>query len=228
MIEQRPNGGYGLIYADPPWAFNTHDGRRRTPTQKTFREAEDHYPTMSVEEMSALPVADLAAKDAVLAMWLVGSHLDVAFDLAAAWGFDRFVTDLFYWAKQKLIHAQQVDMFTGDIAPLPMSMGYFSRKQIEPCWLFRRGKGLPVRAHDVRQLIVAPRREHSRKPPEAAERLERMFGNVPRVELFAREPRPGWAAWGNETDKFAAPASSSAAIGQNEAAKIIPQPEIAA
>lgn len=193
---------YRLIYADPPWAFRTHAGQNRTPTQKRFREAEDHYPTMSIEEMSALPIADMAAKDAVLAMWIVGSHCDVALDLARAWGFSTFVTDLFYWAKQKLVNADQIDMFTGDIAPPPMSMGYYSRKQVEPVWLFKRGKGVPVLAHDVRQLIVSPRRAHSRKPIEAYQGLERMFGEVPRVELFARNTRDGWDAWGNEVGKY--------------------------
>ncbi|WP_213175170.1 MT-A70 family methyltransferase [Croceicoccus gelatinilyticus] len=223
MTAAAPLTGFRLFYADPPWSFETHDGRSRTPTQKrfakarassskavgekTFREAEDHYPTMSIEEMSALPIAEMAAKDAVLAMWIVGSHCDVAFDLAAAWGFPTFVTDLFYWAKQKLVHANQVDLFTGDIPPPPMSMGYYSRKQVEPCWLFKRGKGVPVAAHDVRQLIIAPRAEHSRKPVEAYERLERMFSAVPRIELFARNTRPGWSAWGNEVGKYDAPSA---------------------
>lgn len=206
-----------VIYADPPWAFQTHDGRRRTPTQKAFREAEDHYPTMTIEQMSALPVADMAAKDAVLAMWIVGSHCDVAFDLARAWGFPTFVTDLHYWVKQKLVQANQVDIFTGDIAEPPMSMGYYSRKQVEPLWLFKRGKGVPVQAHDIRQLIIAPRGEHSRKPHQVYDNLERMFGDVPRLELFARNTRPGWTSWGNEVGKFD-PASSSAAVGRQKPA----------
>ncbi|MDR7102972.1 MT-A70 family methyltransferase [Croceicoccus sp. BE223] len=196
------SAGYRVIYADPPWAFRTHLGVTRTPTQKNFNEAADHYPTMTIDAMAALPIAEMAAKDAVLAMWIVGSHCDVALDLARAWGFPTFVTDLFYWAKQKLIAADQIDLFTGDIAEPPMSMGYYSRKQVEPVWLFKRGKGVPVLAHDVRQLIVAPRSTHSRKPVEAYRRIERLFGDVPRVELFARNTRPGWDAWGNEVGKF--------------------------
>lgn len=196
-----PRRDYRLILADPPWAFSTYAGDSRTPTQKNFREAEDHYPTMSFAELAALPVADIAGRDCALAMWVVGSHCDVALDLGRAWGF-TFKTDLFYWAKQKLIDADQIDLFTGDIQPPRMSMGYFTRKQVEPCWLFTRGKP-KVLANDVRQLIVAPRREHSRKPAEQYERLERLFGDVPRVELFSRTPRQGWDAWGNQTDKFA-------------------------
>lgn len=194
-------GSYRLLLADPPWAFRTFSGKDRTPTQKKFREEEDHYATMSYADMCAMPVGDLAAKDALLAMWVVGSHIDEAIELGKSWGF-AFVTDLFYWAKQKLIDGDQIDIFTRDIAPPKISMGYHSRKQVEPCLLFKKGKGLPVLAHDVRQLIIAPPREHSRKPEEQYDRLLALYGDVPRCELFARSPRAGWDVWGNQTDKF--------------------------
>ena len=197
-----PQGPFSLILADPPWAFRTFNSAGRTPTQKKFNEAEDHYPTMSLAELKALPIGEIAAKDAALAMWLVGSHCDAALDLGRAWGFE-FTTDLFYWLKQKRIRPDQLDMFTGDVAPLPMSMGYYTRKQVEPCWLFTRGKGLAVLDHGVRQLIVAPKSTHSRKPAEQYDRLGRLFGpDVPKIELFSRTSREGWTAWGNETGKF--------------------------
>jgi N6-adenosine-specific RNA methylase IME4 len=196
-----PPGPFKLALMDPPWAFRTFAGKTRTPTLKKFREAEDHYATMSVAEMAALPVGEMMDKDSVLAMWVVGSHCDAAIELAAAWGF-RFTTDLFCWLKQKLIGADQIDLFTGDIPPPRMSMGYYTRKQKEDCWLFTRGRGLPVLEHDVRQVIVEPRAGHSRKPAAQYDRLERLFGDVPRIELFARNTRPGWASWGNEVGKF--------------------------
>ena len=216
-----PQGPFALILADPPWAFRTFNSAGRTPTQKKFNRArpaevgtgsapgtggfnqpEDHYPTMPLAELKALPVGEIAAKDAALAMWLVGSHCDVALDLARAWGFS-FTTDLFYWLKQKRIRPDQLDLFTGDVAPLPMSMGYYTRKQVEPCWLFTRGKGLAVLDHGVRQLIVAPKSTHSRKPAEQYERIDRLFGtDLARIELFSRATRQGWTAWGNETGKF--------------------------
>jgi len=196
-----PAGPYSLVLADPPWAFRTFNATRRTPTQKRFREAEDHYPTMTFAEMAALPVADMVAKDALLAMWVVGSHLDEALRLGEAWGFS-FCTDLFCWMKQKLVAAQQTDLFTGDIPEPRISMGYHTRKQKEDCWLFKRGKALPVFAHDVRQVIVAPSVGHSRKPPEQYARLERLYGLVPRIEMFARNTAAGWDSWGNEVGKF--------------------------
>lgn len=197
-----PRRDYQLLLLDPAWATRTYDGRDRTPTQKR---GEDHYVTMPAEQLQALPVASIAAKDALLAMWVIGSHLDQAIDLGRAWGF-RFVTDLLYWTKQKLVRADQVDLFTGDIPEPRISMGYHTRKQLEPCWLFARGKGLPVLNNDVRQLIIAPTAEHSRKPAEQYDRLARLYGTPDQircVELFSRTPRAGWDAWGNETGKFA-------------------------
>lgn len=229
-----PRSDYALILADPPWGFETFNRNRRTPTQKKFREAPrgcgaagaaepftaDHYPTMSFEEMAALPVASIAAKNAFLAMWAVGSHLDEALRLAAAWGFPRYVTDLFYWFKQNRSDGAHDDLFLGRRADrLRISMGYHTRKQVEPCWLFKRGKGLPVLSHDVRQVILAPPREHSRKPPEQYARLEALYGGgengPPRLELFSRTPHPGWDAWGNEVGKFAAVAEPQAKQSQS-------------
>lgn len=201
MNNPLPQGPYSLVLADPPWAFQTFTSKGRTPTQKKFHEAEDHYPTMSLTEMAALPVSALVNKHAALAMWVVGSHLDEAIELGRAWGFE-FTTDLFCWMKQKLIDANQPDLFTGDIPEPRISMGYYTRKQKEDCLLFTRGRGLPVLAHDVRQVIVAPSTGHSRKPPEQYARLGRLFGDVPRIEIFARNTAPGWDAWGNEVGKF--------------------------
>ena len=200
MILHLPRNDYGLILADPAWAFETYSGTTQTPTQKDFNQAEDHYPTMPLAEMAALPVADFAAKDCALAMWVVGSHLDVALDLGRDWGF-KYKTDVFWWLKQKMIEPNQLDIFTLDIPQPPMSMGYYSRKQMEQCLLFTRGKP-KVCANDVRQLIVASKRGHSRKPDEQYSRLERLFGDVPRAELFSRTSRKGWDAWGNEVGKF--------------------------
>lgn len=200
-----PSGRFSLCLMDPAWGFRTRSGEDRVPTQ-----AADPYATMSIDEMAALPVGEVMAVDSLIAMWVVGSHMAQAIDLAAAWGFG-YVTDLFYWAKQRLVQADQIDLFTGDIAPPPFSMGYHTRKQVEPCLLFSRGRGLPVRDHGVPQLIVAPRAEHSRKPVEQYDRLQRLYGPVPRLEMFARNTAPGWAAWGNEVGKY--PASSSGAVG---------------
>lgn len=198
-FDHLPRSHYGCILADPAWDFMSYGGRAGTP----HRGDEDHYPTMTLAEMKALPVGDVAAKDCALFMWIVGSHIEQAFDLARAWGF-TFKTDVFYWAKQKLIAAEQIDLFTGDIAAPPISMGYWTRKQVEPCWLFTRGKPRRL-SKAVRQLIIEPKREHSRKPDQQYGRIEELVAG-PRLEMFARTQRPGWDVWGNQTDKFEAAA----------------------
>ena len=195
QFESLPRQHYGCILADPPWAFRTFSGENMTP----HRCADDHYSTMGFDELAALPVWEVAAKDCALFMWVVGSHLEESIALAKAWGF-AFKTDAFYWIKQRLVDADQIDLFTNDIAEPRMGFGYWSRKQVEPCWLFTRGS--PARlSKGVRQVIVEPRREHSRKPDCQYERIEALVGG-PRLELFARHRRPGWDAWGNQTDKF--------------------------
>lgn len=203
-------GHYGVILCDPPWAFQTYSGKKATP----HRCAEDHYKTMTFAEMKDLPVGDWAAKDCALFMWVVGSHLDEAIKLGEAWGF-TMKTDAFYWFKQKLINAEQIDMFTGDIAPPRISMGYYTRKQVEPVFLFTKGK--PKRqSKGVRQVILAPTREHSRKPDQQYDRIEELMKG-PYLELFARTQRPGWDVWGNQVDKFAAPVAQSTTLGQTRA-----------
>jgi N6-adenosine-specific RNA methylase IME4 len=170
-------GKYRAILADPPWAFKTYSGKHTTP----HRCAEDHYRTMSLVDLKALPVSTWAAPDCALFMWAVGSHFDAAMELANAWGF-KFKTDVFVWNKGKI------------------GMGYWSRKQTETCLLFTKGK--PKRlCKGVRQLITAPRREHSRKPDETYERIEALVLG-PYLEMFARSHRIGWDVWGDQTDKF--------------------------
>ncbi len=120
-----------------------------------------------------------------------------AFDLVDAWGF-KYKTCAFDWMKA---HAGQIDMFREDTDAL-MGMGYWTRSNTEPCLLATRGKPKRINA-DVRQGLIEPRREHSRKPEAVYGRIERLVAG-PYLELFARAPREGWTAWGNQTDKFAA------------------------
>ena len=173
-------GGHQLILADPPWRFKSFDGESTVPTQ-----AADPYETMTLDDLMEMNVRGIASKNSLLAMWTIGTHLEMALRLGRVWGFS-YVTDLFVWDK-------------GD----KIGMGYHTRKQTELCLLFKRGKGLPVQSHSVRQIIRAPKREHSRKPDEQYERLDALYGtNLRRLELFARQQRPGWTAWGFEVGKF--------------------------
>lgn len=195
-----PRGHFKAIYADPPWAFEMFSGKAKAP----HRNEADAYSVMRFADIAALPVADVAAKDCALFIWVMSSHIREAFSLAEGWGFE-FKTDAFYWLKQRLIGADQIDLFTNDIPEPRISMGLWTRKQLEPCYLFTRGKPKRLNA-DVRQVIIEPRREHSRKPDCVPSRIERLVEG-PYLELFARTQRQGWTVWGNQTDKFAAEAA---------------------
>lgn len=183
-------GKYGAIYADPPWSFNVWSkdtGAGRSPSA--------HYSTMTMDDIAALPVSDLAADDCVLLMWACWPSLPDALKIIDAWGF-QYKTCGFDWMKA---HAQQMDMFRED-ADVQVGMGYWTRANSEPCLLATRGK--PKRlAADVRMGIISPRREHSRKPDCVHARIERLVAG-PYCELFARQSRAGWDTWGNESTKF--------------------------
>ena len=173
---------YSVIYTDPPWRFMTYSEVNQT------RAAANHYQVMNLEAIKQLPVAAHAADDCVLLMWAIDPLLEQAFDIIRAWGF-RFKTVGYYWVKQNL---KSPGWFTG--------LGYWTRANPEQCLLATRGS--PKRkAKDVKRLIVAPRREHSRKPDEVIERIERLLDG-PYLEMFARTSRPGWDSFGNQVTQF--------------------------
>ena len=189
-----PAGPFGAIMADPPWSFRSWSdkGKNRAPDALVRQKglAERHYATMSLADIRALPVGDVAAKDSVLFLWAVDCMLPEAIETGRGWGF-TFKTVAFTWVKEK--------------AKSPgyhISLGYWTRGNPEQCLLFTKGNPRRLSA-GVRQLIVAQRREHSRKPDEAAEAIERLVPG-PYLELFARTQRPGWTVWGNQTERFAA------------------------
>jgi N6-adenosine-specific RNA methylase IME4 len=190
-FEGLPRGHYGAILADPPWHFQAW----ASPPYGKGRAAESHYDTMKEDEIAALPVAELASGNCVLFMWACWPMIRQAFRVIDAWGFD-FKTCGFCWIKA---NATQIHMFDEEIEP-DMLLGYWTRSNSEVCLLATRGK--PKRqSADVRQGIIAPRREHSRKPDGVHERIERLVAG-PYLELFARQARPGWDVWGNEVTKF--------------------------
>ena len=194
-------GHYGAILADPPWRFATWNKatavkRRSAGSHGTNVCAAVHYDTMMTEDIAALPVADLAADDCCLFMWISWPMLPDAMRLIGTWGFE-YKTCGFDWMKA---HAGQLDMLRDDSDVL-MGMGYWTRANSEPCLLATRGKPKRLSAA-VRQGIIEPRREHSRKPDCVHGRIQKLVAG-PYLELFARAPRSGWDVWGNQTDKFA-------------------------
>jgi N6-adenosine-specific RNA methylase IME4 len=194
-----PRNHFSAIYADPPWQFQAWAGARLSGDRRPCAATKPHYQTMSDEEICALPVADLAADDCVLFMWTCWPVLQRSFCVLEAWGFS-YKTCGFAWMKA---NATQAELFHEEIEPT-MGLGYWTRANSEVCLLATRGK--PKRlSGGVRQGIIEPKREHSRKPDCVPSRIERLVAG-PYLELFARTKRPGWTVWGNQTDKFEAAA----------------------
>lgn len=170
---------YNLIYADPPWSYRVWSDKCKG------RSAESHYSTMSLEDIKALPVGELADKDCVLFMWITFPLLREAWDVVEAWGF-TYKSVAFVWVKQ---NKKTPSLFWG--------MGHWTRANAELCIIAT--KGSPKRqSKSVHQIIMSPIEQHSKKPDETRDRIVALMGDVPRIELFARQKTDGWDVWGNE------------------------------
>jgi N6-adenosine-specific RNA methylase IME4 len=175
--------GYEIIYADPPWSFDNYSAKGEAKNAKV------HYDCMDIDAIKALPVGQLASGNCALFLWATDPLLDVAIETLKHWGF-RYVTKAFSFIK---LNKGGEGYFMGT--------GYYTRANDETCLLGMMGS-LPRLDAGVRQLVVEPIREHSRKPDRIPDDIVRLFGDRPRVELFARTRRKGWDAWGNEVAKF--------------------------
>ena len=187
MSLQPQSNHYRVIYADPPWTFSTYSRKGKG------RSAEAYYDCMSLADIKALPVAEWAAADCVLLLWTTDPLLPTALEVIRAWGF-AYKTVGFYWAKLN----KSADPTIYHDASFFTGLGFWTRANPEMCLLATRGH--PHRRNaNVRKLIVSPRREHSRKPDEAYQRIEALCEG-PYLEMFARSTRPGWDRWGAESD----------------------------
>ena len=165
-----PQGKFSIIYADPPWEYE-HE-------ISINREIENKYPTMQLDRIKELNVP--AADDAVLFLWVTVPKLEEGLSVMKAWGFN-YRTGI-VWVKNAI------------------GMGYYVRQQHELLLIGVKGQGIGVPLPENRpsSVINSPREEHSRKPDAVHEIIEKMYPNHTRIELFARERREGWEAWGNE------------------------------
>lgn len=179
-------GPYNVIYADPPWQYGD---------KKPRGGAERHYPTMPLKEICALPISRLAADSCALFIWATWPLLPEALQVISAWGFE-YKTLGFDWVKATKNGKEHV------------GLGRYNRGNTEPCLLAVKGRVIDmVQSHAVRSLIlgesdpevlVAPIGAHSAKPAEARDRIVTLLGDMPRVELFARQQIAGWDCWGNQ------------------------------
>jgi len=171
---------YKIIYADPPWSWtNFNNGL-------SSRDPEQHYKTMSYDEISKLNINEIAEKDSVLFMWVTFPRLIESLPIIKAWGF-TFKTVAFTWVKK---NKNKGTFFLGG--------GYYTRANAEICILATKGKPLKRIDKSISQIIYAPIQKHSKKPDEVRVKIEKLFGKLPRIELFARNQIEGWNSWGNE------------------------------
>ena len=174
---------YRVIYADPAWQF----GNRKTGGSMKSS-AESHYTVTSLSDMANLPVVEIADDSCLLVMWWVGAMPQEAIDLCKAWGFRLVNMNGFVW--RKLTRAKRLPFF---------GMGFATRAGSESAIIAVKGKLSDVIVNrGVRAVIEAEVGRHSQKPHEFREAIERMCGDVPRIELFAREPAQGWDCWGSQ------------------------------
>lgn len=141
---------------------------------------------MTKEDIQRLPVMQIAADDSVLFLWVTAPNLIEGIELISAWGF-TYKTVAFTWVKQ---NRKSDGLFTG--------MGYYTRSNAEFCLLGTRGKILKRRSHSVSSVVLSHIEEHSKKPTAVRDKIVELFGDVPRIELFARQYADGWDCWGNE------------------------------
>lgn len=163
---------FPVIYADPPWRYEH--------AESISREIENHYPTMALDDICALPVSDLATDDAVLFLWATSPKLAESMRVVESWGFTYRTCAV--WHKPQI------------------GMGYYFRQQHELLLVATRGDmPAPPPPARVGSVVTADRARHSAKPAEFAEIIERMYPALPKVELFCRSPREGWSVWGNQS-----------------------------
>ena len=169
---------YQIIYADPPWSYADQC------CQGTMA---NHYSGMSLVDICSLPIKDISDTNSILFLWATFPMLKEAIQVIEAWGF-AYKSIGFLWVK---LNKNNMGAFYG--------LGRWTRGNTEPCLLATKGKPKRISA-SVFQLLMLPRQEHSRKPSEVRNRIIELVGDLPRIELFARQKVDGWDCWGNEVE----------------------------
>jgi len=197
---------FNVIYADPPWFYNDRHLASRTKSGAKTRfglGAAGRYNVMKTEDICSIPVQDITADNCALFLWTTFPQLDAGLEVMKAWGFD-YKTIGFLWIKLNPRRARGRHTWIGNGIDFMhylsfFGIGYYTKHNPEPCLLGIKGKMKPV-SNKVSNLIYAPKGGHSTKPEIVRTKIEELFGDVPRVELFARDTVPGWTALGNEID----------------------------
>lgn len=183
-----PSGRYDIIYVDPPWRYRRSGSQSFTDYMGS---ADNHYPTMTEDEIGDLPIRSIMSKTSVVFMWATSPMLDLAIRTIARWGLS-YRGMPYIWIKTK-----KDGSLMGAIGVTPT----FVKPKAEfvlAATVKNMGRPFPIVTMKSEQLVFAPRGRHSEKPEEVRRRIEQLCGHRPRIELFARRPAPGWTVWGNE------------------------------
>lgn len=170
-----PKGKYNIIYADPAWEY--WGGGYKNQSQ--------HYDVMSYKEIMKLPIQDISADNCILFMWATSPAFPQALEVLEAWGFN-YSTIGFVWVKSKK-----------DKTGFAFGCGYWTRANAEYCLIATKGR-IERKDASISQIIYESKEEHSKKPAIVRDKIIQLVGDLPRVELFARQKTTGWATWGNE------------------------------
>jgi N6-adenosine-specific RNA methylase IME4 len=177
---------FDIIYADPPWEYKQSGSKTNSRGM-----AKQHYDTMSTDDICALPIREICTERALCFMWATFPNIGEALKVMAAWGFS-YKTAAFVWVKK---NSPSNSLFWG--------MGAYTRANAEVCLLgiSKSTKATEiVISHAVHQIIEAPIGRHSEKPFIIREKIKELVGDIPAIELFAREKVEGWDCWGNECE----------------------------
>ena len=176
---------YKIIYADPPWSYGSKSAVNNS-TGNQIKPLTDHYNTMSLNELKEMPIKNIIDDDCACFMWVTDSHLDEAIEILKSWGF-KYKTIAFNWVK-----ITSKGNYCKNVAPWTM-------KSSEICLLGTKGAMTKhKKINNIESLVIAERTKHSKKPHEVRKRIELLFGDLPRLEMFARSASPGWDVFGNE------------------------------
>lgn len=194
---------YDVILADPPWYFRNYAADDPHTINQGGRGQQRHYVTMPESELCQMKIP--AKRNAVLFLWATWTILPQALRVMEAWGFQYRTLGFEWWKLNKrwdkafLPMGQYLNTYQWLESLFFMGMGYYTRANSEPCLLGVRGN-MPVSVRNEKNFIIAPIREHSRKPDEQYTKIERLYPGRNYLELFARRQRPGWQVFGNQVE----------------------------
>jgi site-specific DNA-methyltransferase (adenine-specific) len=175
---------YNIIYADPPWKYN--DKMVMQGVHGAIRGAEYFYNTMTLQDIKNLPIKEIADNNCILFIWVTMPLLPSVFEVIKAWGFE-YKTCGFTWIKKTKKGKNH------------LGMGHYTRGNAELCLIAKKGK-IKILNHSISQIIESEIQQHSKKPDVIRDKIVELLGDLPRVELFARQKAEGWDVWGNEVE----------------------------